>query len=73
VKPYGNKSGGSGIVAYEIEPAAIILRFTKGTYRYTYEKPGQFEVEKMKRLAEAGKGLASYISRFVGERYADKL
>ncbi|HKE48367.1 MAG TPA: hypothetical protein VKB52_09905 [Rhodanobacteraceae bacterium] len=73
MKPYGNKSGGSGILAYEVEPEAIVIRFANGTYRYTYEKPGQFEVEKMKRLAESGKGLASYISRFVGERYADKL
>lgn len=73
VKPYGNKSG-SGVVAYRIERDAIVIRFQNDeTYRYTYERPGRFEVEKMKRLAEAGKGLASYISRFVGERYAEKL
>jgi hypothetical protein len=71
MKPYG--SGQSGVVAYEIERDAIVVQFTKGTYRYTYAKPGQFEVEKMKRLAAAGKGLATYISRFVGERYADKI
>jgi hypothetical protein len=73
MKPYGNKGGGSGVLAYETERDAIVIRFTKGTYRYTHEKPGRFEVEKMKRLAESGKGLASYISRFVGERYAEKL
>lgn len=73
MKPYGNKGGGSGVIAYEIEPDAIVIQFTKGTYRYTYERPGQFEVEKMKRLAKSGEGLASYISRIVGERYAEKL
>jgi hypothetical protein len=74
VKPYGNQSGGSGVVAYEIEARAIRIRFRNGdTYRYTYERTGQFEVEKMKRLAEAGKGLSGYISRMVGDRYDEKL
>jgi len=74
VKPYANRSGGSGVVAYDIEDRAIVIRFQNGhTYRYTYEKPGQFEVEKMKRLAESGKGLSSYISRIVGDRYDEKL
>ena len=74
MKPYGNRSGGSGVVAYEIEDRAILIRFQGGdTYRYTYERTGQFEVEKMKRLAESGKGLSSYISRMVGDRYDEKL
>ena len=74
MKPYGNRSGGSGVVAYESEDRAILIRFQNGdTYRYTYARPGQFEVEKMKRLAESGRGLSSYISRFVGDRYAEKL
>jgi len=74
VKPYGNESGGSGVVAYEVEDRAILIRFQNGdTYRYTYERTGQFEVEKMKRLAASGKGLSGYISRIVGDRYDEKL
>ncbi|HEY6892703.1 MAG TPA: hypothetical protein VI258_00940 [Rhodanobacteraceae bacterium] len=74
MKPYGNQSGGSGVVAYETEDRAILIRFRNGdTYRYTYERTGQFEVEKMKRLAESGAGLSSYISRMVGDRYDEKL
>ena len=74
MKPYGNRSGGSGVVAYGIEDRAIVTRFQNGdTYRYTYERTGQFEVEKMKRLAESGAGLSSYISRMVGDRYDEKL
>lgn len=74
MKPYRNQSGGSGVVAYEIEERAIRIRFQNGdTYRYTYARTGQFEVEKMKRLAESGKGLSGYISRMVGDRYAEKL
>jgi len=34
VKPYGNRSGGSGVVAYDIEDRAIVIRFQNGdTYR----------------------------------------
>jgi hypothetical protein len=74
MKPYGNKSGGSGVAAYAIEDKAIVIRFRNDdTYRYTYERTGQFEVEKMKRLAAPGQGLSSYISRFIGDRYAEKL
>ena len=74
MKPYGNRGGGSGVIAYDIEDRAIVIRFQNGdTYRYTYERTGQFEVEKMKRLAEAGTGLSGYISRMVGDRYDEKL
>jgi hypothetical protein len=74
VRPYGNRSGGSGVVAYDLEDRAIVIRFQNGdTYRYTHERTGQFEVEKMKRLAESGTGLSGYISRMVGDRYAEKL
>ena len=74
MKPYGNRGGGSGVVAYDIEDRAIVIRFQNGdTYRYTYERTGQFEVEKMKRLAQSGSGLSSYISRMVGDRYDEKL
>ena len=74
MKPYGNQSGDSGVVAYEIEDRAILIRFQNGeTYGYTYERTGQFEVEKMKRLAASGSGLSGYISRIVGDRYDEKL
>jgi hypothetical protein len=44
-----------------------------GLYLYDYETPGEDEVEEMKELAEAGRGLATYISQVVGGRYARRL
>jgi hypothetical protein len=71
---YRNLDGSSGVAAYEIEPEAITLRFRGGaTYRYTYAATGRSEVEAMKALAAAGRGLSTFVSREVGKRYARKL
>jgi hypothetical protein len=70
---YVNRSGRSGVVAYEVAPDSIIVEFTTGRYRYDYDKPGRADVEAMKRLAHKGEGLATYISKFVGNNYAAKL
>lgn len=72
---YANKSGESGVKAYEIGPDYIVVTF-KGSaicnYLYTYNSTGEENVEKMKQLAESGFGLNSFISRFVKNRYARK-
>ena len=64
---YGNRSGASGIVGYEIATDSITVQFDDGTYLYTYVSIGRRKVEKMKLLARKGQGLGRFI-----EKYADK-
>jgi hypothetical protein len=72
--PYKNLSHKSGVAAYQIRKDAILIRFiSDGTYLYNYERPGKKHVEKMKKLAEAGEGLSTYISQHVRENYAEKI
>lgn len=71
---YANLDGGSGVVAFAIGPAGIAVEFSNGAvYVYDLERPGRHAVADMKRLARAGRGLATYISRHVRENYAKKL
>jgi len=74
MEPYRDRSGASGIDAYEIRPEAIVLRFKKGgTYLYDWEKPGWHHVEAMKLRARDGSGLTTYINKYVGANYAERL
>jgi hypothetical protein len=71
---YKNLSGDSGVKAYELGSDSITVEFNDGkVYQYTYQSAGRENVESMKKLAVAGKGLNSFISREVKERYAVKL
>ncbi len=69
---YRNHSGKSGVVAYSIGREEIRVHFPDATYVYNFRRPGRVEVERMKTLARAGRGLATYISRTVRNRYAYK-
>lgn len=61
---YLNLDGDSGVVAFEIAADAIIVGFVSGCdYEYTKASAGADAIEAMKRLAEAGRGLATYINR----------
>ncbi len=71
---YRNLGGNSGVYAYEIGDNFISVQFNDySVYMYSYLNPGSSAVEMMKSLALAGKGLNSYISRYVKKRYAAKL
>jgi hypothetical protein len=71
---YKNLNGESGVHSYEIRDHSIVIEFTYGgKYLYDYEMPGKSEVEEMKRLAEVGTGLATYINQNVRKRFARKL
>ena len=71
--PYKNFSGESGVLAYEILPEGIRVRFIgKDTYYYSYDAPGSEHVEKMKELAEKGRGLATYISQHIRTNFDHK-
>lgn len=70
MKPYKNISGSSGVKAFEAAPDYIDVVFVDGTqYHYSYKITGVSNVEQMKQLAEAGKGLSGYISKYVRDRY----
>ena len=74
MQPYLNRSGDSGVLAYEIAPTSITVQFRKsGIYVYDYVKPGAEAVEKMKELAVAGRGLGTFISSKVKKKFASKL
>lgn len=68
---YRNLSGESGVQAYQILPDAILVRFAGAAqvYRYSHTSAGKLPVAKMKRLARAGRGLATCITRHMHDRY----
>jgi len=73
-RPYGNFGGNSGVRYYALGPSSIRIWFKDGgSYEYDDSRPGRGHVEAMKRLAELGRGLATYINRHVRENYARKL
>jgi hypothetical protein len=68
--PYGNKQGNSGVTAYETGDGYIKVRFTDSRiYTYTIATAGKTNINKMHTLARAGKGLSTYISQHVKDRY----
>jgi len=71
---YSNRSGKSGIVAYEIGEDAITVKFVSGDrYLYTGRSAGITNISKMHELARAGQGLSTFISQHVRDDYAQKL
>lgn len=68
---YKNSGGDSGVSSYEIGSNYITVKFSGNirAYRYSYRKAGQYHVEAMKRLAQSGSGLNSYINRYVKNLY----
>lgn len=68
---YKNLSGDSGVYAFEIGKDHIRIQFkeTDRIYQYSHRKAGAANVEQMKRLALAGRGLSSYIARNVKSLY----
>ena len=67
---YKNLEGHSGVTAYEAGPDSIRVQFTDDrVYLYTYKSAGKRIIEKMKELAKTGKGLSTYISQKVKDKY----
>ena len=74
MQQYSDRSGDSGVVAYEIGPGSIAVQFSRGgTYLYNNSKPGAEHVAEMQRLAQLGDGLNAYINKFVRKSYAQKI
>lgn len=73
MKAYGNKAGNSGVSAYEAGRGRITVRFVDGTdYTYTNASAGEANVRHMKALAENGRGLSTFISTTVKNKYESK-
>ncbi|HAV36845.1 MAG TPA: hypothetical protein DCX52_10895 [Massilia sp.] len=71
---YKNRSGESGVVAYDIAERSITVEFRDGDrYLYTDQSAGADNITEMQRLATLGSGLSTYISQVVRDRYARKL
>lgn len=70
---YLNRSGDTGVSAYEIGVDSIRVQFNDGwTYLYDNRSAGAANIETMKRLAVDGQGLSTFISRHVKKAYAEK-
>jgi len=71
---YANRSGHSGVVAYELGTDSITVKFTGGDrYLYDTDTTGADHIARMRELAREGQGLSTYISQHVRDRYARKL
>ena len=68
---YKNISRRSSVYAFVIGLDFISVQFkTNGmVYKYTYARAGRNHVEMMKRLAQRGLGLNTYIKKNVDKRY----
>ena len=74
METYRDLNNDSGVSAYEISNNSITVRFKTGAvYLYNYASTGVTDIEEMKRLAESGDGLNSYIGRKVKGNYAKRL
>lgn len=73
--PYKNLNGNSSVLSYQMTADSIHVVFSSGAqrnYLYDSSRPGPEVVKKMKELAEAGRGLGSYIGLVVKGNYARK-
>lgn len=71
---YRNLGRNSGVIAYEVMNDSISVQFHDGAiYLYSYRSAGVQNIEHMKKLAIAGRGLNSFINQVVKKKYASKL
>lgn len=68
---YADTDRDSGVYGFEIHDTSITVWFkgSSKSYTYSYQRAGQYHVEKMKRLALAGDGLNEYINDHVKKAY----
>ena len=71
--PYANSAGNSGVVAYQIGADRITVQFIGGDiYVYTIASAGVKNINQIKQLAVAGRGLSTFISTTVKDKYERK-
>ncbi len=70
---YMNLSGNSGVLAFETAPGEITVQFERsGFYLYTDASAGAANIVQMHILAQAGRGLGTFIKQAVNKGYARK-
>ena len=70
MKHYANFGRNSNVIAYEYGSTYITVQFSTGSpYTYSYESAGIDNVEFMKKLADSGQGLNSFIITNVRTSY----
>lgn len=63
MQPYQHSGGPSGVTAYDYGSDWIRVRLHDGgVYEYTASSVGRRRLNQMKRHADAGQGLSTYIS-----------
>lgn len=71
---YKNLNGHSGVTGYQTGNESIVVAFGNNeAYLYTYASAGKPIIEKMKKLAVSGRGLSTFISQTVREKFEKKL
>ena len=74
MKIYKDIDNDSGVSGYNYGSDYIEVEFKGGSiYLYNYSNPGEQHVEEMKRLADRGDGLNSYIMKYVKNNYYSKI
>jgi hypothetical protein len=72
-RQYKNKGGNSSVRSTQASQDKIKVKFSdNSTYVYSKESAGTRRVNTMKKLAEEGQGLNSYINRRAYELYESK-
>jgi hypothetical protein len=70
---YANTGGNSGVDSYDLGDDWILVKFTTGSrYLYTIKSTTREQLDEMKRYANDGKGLNSYIMRVQKTNYAGR-
>ncbi len=63
MKPYRHPDGEAGVVAYDYGGDWIKLQFAGGRiYEYTERSIGAGNLRAMKRLADSGRGLTTFVN-----------
>ena len=71
---YKNLSKDSKVARYEIRKDMVTIRFADDTvYVYTNQSATPGNIEKMKALATAGKGLGTFIDANLKDRFLRKI
>ncbi len=74
MQKYQNLSGKSSIESYELGNNRIIVQYKNGSaFLFNQSYSGTLDLNIMKDLAQTGKGLSTFIQRFVGNGYWSQL
>ena len=71
---YKNLGGASKVAKYTIQKDSMTVQFLDHTvYIYNNQTAGPLNIAKMKTLAQAGKGLGTFIDANVKDRFLRKI